>query len=68
MDNDLIALFDRHGGAATYADLMTVTTRKRLRTLVARGEVVKLWRGIYALAPVSLHQRLAGAGLLYGCP
>ena len=67
MDTELIALFDCRGRVASYSDLLTVTTRRRLRTLVARGDVVHLWRGIYAPAPVSVQQLLAGAALLYGC-
>lgn len=47
------------GGAASYSALLGLTTRRRLRTALARGDVVRLGRGRYTLAAVGEAQRLA---------
>ncbi len=41
------------GGAATWRRLSTMTTRKRLRTAVARGEVLRLGQGRFGLPAAS---------------
>lgn len=68
MDSELRNIFARHSGAATYAELVGASSRKRLRTLVSHNEVEQLWHGIYAARPVTLSARLAGARLAYGRP
>lgn len=64
----MTALFSRRGGAATYADVLSVVSRRRLRTLVMHGEVASLWHGIYAPTPVTVQQKLTGARLAYRRP
>jgi very-short-patch-repair endonuclease len=44
-----VEALNRLGGAATHADLLRLTTRKRLRAAVARGAVAKVEHGRYAL-------------------
>jgi hypothetical protein len=51
----------RLGGSASSADLLQLTTRKRLRLAEQRGEVVRLSRGVYALTDLSADQKAAAA-------
>lgn len=54
----------RFGGSASFRALMRVTTRRRLRTSVAKGEVMRLGAGRYALP--TAHDGLKAASRLSG--
>ena len=56
------------GGLATTADLLTVTTRKRLAGLVKAGRLIRVWHGVYALDQPDLLAKLAALDLLSGQP
>ena len=59
---DAAPALERLGGTAGARDLLRLTTRRRLRRAVARGLVVRLGRGRYAL-PSADDARRVGAGL-----
>jgi len=48
-----VAATERLGGTASAVDLLRLTTRRRLRRAVRRGEVLQLSRGRYALPTAS---------------
>lgn len=47
------------GGAASYSSLLSLTSRRRVRTALRRGELVRLGRDRYALAAIGEAQQLA---------
>jgi len=51
----------RLGGAASLADLLQLTSRKRLRWAERGGEVVRLSHGVYALTDTSAERRAAAS-------
>ena len=51
----------RLGGSASRAALLTLTSPKKLRWAVQRGEVVRLARGVYALTDASNERKAAAA-------
>jgi very-short-patch-repair endonuclease len=57
---DVVAALTRLGGVASGRDLLALTTRRRLRSAVERGEVEVLARGRFALAGVRGQRRVAG--------
>src|SRR5690349_2945363 len=59
-----VTALERLGGVAPRAVLLRATTRRRLRTAVARGDVVKLGGGSYALPHAD--RALVAAGRLHG--
>ncbi len=66
--DELDALFDRHGGVATTGQLRGVLTRRGLQSAAERGEVVKVWSGVYAREEVDDVVRLRGLDLRAGTP
>lgn len=50
-------------GVASTQQMLTLMTRKQLRTLVEQGELVRIERGIYATRPPDLATRLAALDL-----
>ncbi len=51
----------RLGGTATRAELLTLTSRRALRTALANGDVHRHQRGTYALVPLAEERRRAAA-------
>jgi hypothetical protein len=63
---DVARLFDRNGGFATTAQLLTVMTRQQLDVQVAKGGLVRVWHGVYARTRPDLLRRLAALDLVTG--
>ncbi|WP_422749308.1 hypothetical protein ACN27E_11965 [Mycobacterium sp. WMMD1722] len=57
---------DRWGGLATAQELLTVMTRQQLDVRVRRGELIRLWHGVYTSEPADLRLRLAGLDMFLG--
>ncbi|MCV7319996.1 hypothetical protein [Mycolicibacterium confluentis] len=68
MDNAAIALIHRLGGFATTQQLLTVITRQQLDVAVRRGDLTRLWRGVYGLTTPDLVGRLQALDLFLGTP
>ncbi|HEY3510598.1 MAG TPA: type IV toxin-antitoxin system AbiEi family antitoxin domain-containing protein [Kribbella sp.] len=62
----LSEILGRQGGWATFSDLATFVSRKALRAALARGEVQRIGRGIYALPelPAGIAAALSYDGVL----
>jgi hypothetical protein len=59
-------VFGVNGGLATTDQLLAVMSRKMLAAHVKAGAVVRVWYGVYALAPQDTGGRLAGLDLMTG--
>jgi hypothetical protein len=68
MTGELRALFDAHHGVATSGQLLAVLSRSRLDTMIGRGEVLKVWPGVYSLDEPDAMTRLRGVDLRAGEP
>lgn len=66
MDIDSVLLTG--GGLATTADLLTVTTRKRLAGYVRTGRLIRVCHGVYALSQPDVLGTLAALDLFAGQP
>lgn len=66
--SDALALVQQSGGIATTAQLLTVMTRQQLDVQVRKGNLVRVWYGVYATAPPNLFERLAALDLFAGKP
>lgn len=53
-------------GVATFAQILDVIPRRAMQTKLARGELVKVWPGIYSLQQPDLRIRLRGLDLRTG--
>jgi very-short-patch-repair endonuclease len=56
------------GGLATTAELLTVTTRKRLAGFVKAGRLIRVWHGVYALDEPDILSKLGALDLGAGQP
>ena len=63
---DAVAALERLGGVASAADLVSLTSRKRLRTALMRSEIIRLHRGRFALASAvtASHDAAAVSGVV----
>lgn len=68
MPNDLDVLFERQGGVATSAQLLTIFSRSQLDTRIQRGDVLKVWPGVYSHDEIDTLIRLRGLDLRAGEP
>jgi hypothetical protein len=59
---------DAHGGVATSGQLLRVLGRGQLDGRIDRGELVKVWTGIYTDGEPDLQTRLRGLDLRAGAP
>jgi hypothetical protein len=66
--DDLEQLFARQGGVATTAQLRTLVSRSQLDTRVNRGDLVKVWAGVYSRDEPDGLTRLRGLDLRAGEP
>lgn len=64
--DELDALFDRQGGVATTGQLRLLLTRRGLESAANRGDVVKVWSGVYGRGEVDDAMRLRGLDLRAG--
>lgn len=66
MPDDFGVLFDAHGGVVSTGQLLTVLSRSQLDTRIERGELLKVWPGIYAREEPDDTMRLRGLDLRAG--
>jgi hypothetical protein len=63
---ELDDLFQAQHGVATTGQLRGLLTRRKLETLAKRGELVKIWPGVYGRDDPDTHLRLRGLDLRAG--
>lgn len=68
MVRDLDSLFNAQGGVATTAQLLTVLSRSQLDIDIRRGDLMKVWPGVYSRAEPDTLLRLRGLDLRAGEP
>lgn len=61
-----MALMEQAGGIATTAQLLTVMTRQQLDVQVRKGNLIRVWHGVYATCQPDLLGRLAALDLFMG--
>jgi hypothetical protein len=61
-------VLDAHGGVATSGQLLTVLSRSQLDVRIDRGDLVKVWTGIYTDGEPDVLTRLRGLDLRVGTP
>jgi hypothetical protein len=66
--NDLEILFDGQGGVVTTGQLLSVLSRSQLDTRIQRGDVIKVWPGVYSREAPDTLVRLRGLDLRAGEP
>jgi hypothetical protein len=59
-------VFHTNGGLATAQQLRAVMSRRSLAFHLRTGAIIRVWRGVYALAPPDVLARLAGLDLFAG--
>lgn len=68
MPHDLDDLLNGQVGVATTGQLLTVLSRSQLDTRIQRGDLVKVWPGVYSRVEPDLLVRLRGLDLRAGEP
>lgn len=68
MPNDLDVLFDVQGGVVTTGQLLSLLTRSQVDTRIQRGELIKVWPGVYSREEPDTVVRLRGLDLRAGEP
>lgn len=68
MGDDVSDLLARQGGVAGTGQLLTALSRSRLDTRIRRGELVKVWPGVYSGDVPDILTRLRGLDLRAGEP
>ncbi|MCX2934621.1 hypothetical protein ORI20_30595 [Mycobacterium sp. CVI_P3] len=68
MNAEAADILSRNGGIATTAQLLTVMTRQQLDVQVRKGELVRVWYGVYARDKPDLLGRLAALDVFLGAP
>jgi hypothetical protein len=63
---EVLTLIERAGGFATTAQLLTLMTRQRLDVQVRKGNLVRVWYGVYATHQPDLVGRLEALDLFMG--
>ncbi len=66
MRAELTALFDSQHGVATTAQILAVTSRRHLETLLSCAAVERIWHGVYSLGPTDTERRIRGLDLSCG--
>ena len=61
-----LALIEQTGGIATTAQLLTVMTRQQIDVQVKKGNLFRVWRGVYAREAPDLLGRLAALDAFMG--
>jgi hypothetical protein len=61
-----LALLQKAGGFATTAQLLTIMTRQQLDVQVKKGELLRVWYGVYADQEPNLLGRLAALDIFMG--
>jgi len=65
---DIESVLLARGGLATTADLLTVTTRRRIAGFIKAGRLIRVCRGVYALDEPDMLAKLAALDLIAGQP
>jgi very-short-patch-repair endonuclease len=65
---DIESVLLARGGLATTAELLTLTTRKRLAGFIKAGRLIRVCRGVYALDEPDILVKLAALDLVAGQP
>lgn len=68
MPHDLDVLLNGQAGVATTGQLLAVLSRSQLDTRIHRGDLVKVWPGVYSNVEPDAHIRLRGLDLRAGEP
>jgi hypothetical protein len=68
VQSDLDVLFDAQGGVVSTGQLLRTFSRSQLDTRVARGDLLKVWPGIYGREVPDTLSRLRGLDLRAGEP
>jgi very-short-patch-repair endonuclease len=68
MDDGVRRLLDATGGVATSGDLLNVLSRSQLDIAINRGDLIKVWTGVYTDREVDTLIRLRGLDLRAGTP
>jgi hypothetical protein len=68
MDDRVRVLLEAGGGVATCGQLLEVLSRSQLDLVIDRGELLKVWTGIYTDGELSTSTRLRGLDLRMGTP
>ena len=66
MHAELSAIFERQGGVATTAQILTVVTRRHLHTLLDCTAVERIWQGVYSFGSPDRNRRLRGLDVACG--
>lgn len=66
MRAELAALFDSQHGVATTAQILAVTSRRHLETLLSCSAVERIWHGVYSVGGRETDQLLRGLDLACG--
>ncbi|QLL08504.1 hypothetical protein [Mycobacterium vicinigordonae] len=66
MRAELCQLLNQQGGVVTAAQALSVLSRRNLETCIRRGELRRIWRGVYGSGRDTTTLRLRGLDLLAG--
>ena len=66
MNAELAAIFQRQGGVATTAQIISLASRRHLEMLLDCTAVERIWHGVYSLSPAGADMRLRGLDLSCG--
>ena len=66
MHANLSALFDRQGGVATTAQILTMVSRRHFQMLLGCTAVERIWHGVYSRGDADHGRRLRGLDLACG--
>jgi len=66
VNSDAVEMIRRCGGLATTADLLTVLTRQQVDVQVRKGNLIRVWRGVYSIQAPDLLMRLRALDLMVG--
>ena len=66
MHAELSAVFERQGGVATTAQILSVVSRRYLEMLLDCAAVERIWHGVYSRGDADVSRRLRGLDLACG--
>lgn len=66
MQAEVLAFIRKNGGIVTTAQLLRLMTRQQLDVQVKKGNLVRVWRGVYAQEPPGLLRRLTALDIFMG--
>jgi hypothetical protein len=66
VQSEVLAFIQTNGGVVTTAQLLTVMTRQQLDVQVKKGNLVRVWHGVYATESPDMLRRLAALDMFMG--